>query len=128
MRQVAAAVAIHDGRIFIVRRPSGDPLAGCWELPGGKLEDGESPQACLVRELREELDVRAVVGELLATTVFHYAHGSFEMLALETTLASSYRLLVHDAAAWVTRSEIDEYGLAPADVDLLAQLGERGTW
>ena len=55
---VAAAALIRDGRVLLARRPEGKPLAGFWEFPGGKLEPNEIPEACLVRELEEELSIR----------------------------------------------------------------------
>lgn len=122
MKQVTAAVIIEDGRLLITRRPPGDPLAGLWELPGGKIECGETPQQCLKRELAEELSMTAEIGEIVARTVYHYDHGSFEMLALETTRTSEFELLVHDEFAWVPLTQLAEYPLAPADVELVEQL------
>lgn len=126
MRQVAAAVIVEDGRLFVARRAPGDPLAGLWELPGGKVERGETIQECLSRELVEELAMESVVGDLLARTVYHYAHGSFEMLALAATRTSSYDIRVHDASAWVGRTDIEEMEFAPADIELLSILGSAG--
>lgn len=128
MRVVTAAVIIEDGRLFLARRPPGYNLAGLWELPGGKVEDGETPQECLVRELREELATDAKVGEVLATTEYEYAHGCFRMLALRTARLSEFTLLAHDRFAWVGRDEIDGYDLAPADVELVRQLANSGVW
>ena len=125
MRQVTAAVIIEDGRLFLARRPPGDPLAGLWELPGGKIEPGETPQECSVRELLEELDMTSSAGEVVAKAVYHYEHGSFEILAVETTRVSPFQLNVHDQCAWVALADIADYELAPADVLLLAQLGGR---
>jgi len=125
MRQVTAAVIIEDSRLFLARRPLGDPLAGSWELPGGKVEPGETPEECLARELVEELAMMCEVGELLATTIYHYEHGSFEMLAYRVVRSSEYELQVHDSSAWVTSAELTSMRLAPADVDLIRQLTTR---
>ena len=122
MRQVTAAVIIEDGRLLIARRAPGQSLEGLWELPGGKIEPGETPQQCLVRELAEELAMSATVGDVIARTIHHYDHGSFEMLAMETTRDSDFELRVHDAFAWVAADEVTEYPLAPADVALLKQI------
>lgn len=126
MRQVAAAVIIEHGRLFIARRPECDPLAGMWELPGGKLEAGEALDECLRRELDEELGMIAEVGLELARTVYSYDHGSFELVALHTVRLSPYRPAVHDATAWVSSSEIRGYRLAPADVALVDEILRRG--
>lgn len=127
-RIVTAAVLIEDSRLLLARRAPHDRLAGCWELPGGKLESGESPQQCLARELREELAMTAEIGEVLAETVHEYAHGCFRMVALRTVRLSGFELLVHDRLAWVARDEIGEYKLAPADLALVGQLIESGHW
>lgn len=126
MRQVTAAVIIEDGKLLLARRAPGEKLAGLWELPGGKIEPGETPQECLRRELLEELSMAAEVGDVIASTIYHYAHGSFEMLALQARRTSDFELSVHDRARWVSRTEIEELQLAPADVDLVAQLGHLG--
>lgn len=122
MKQVTAAVIIEDGRLLVTRRPPGDPLAGLWELPGGKIEPGETPQQCLTRELAEELSMTAEIGDIVARTVYHYDHGSFEMLALKATRLSEFELRVHDDFAWVPLPQLGEYPLAPADVELVGQL------
>lgn len=128
MRQVTAAVIIEGGRLLLARRPPGDHLAGLWELPGGKVEPGESPEQCLERELVEEMNMESEVGELLATTVHHYTHGSFELLAYRTQRTSEYELNAHDRAEWIASVELDEYPLAPADVSLVQHLLSEGVW
>ena len=125
MKQDTAAVIMEEGRLLITRRPPGDPLAGLWELPGGKIEPGETPQQCLARELDEELNMTAEIGELVARTVYHYNHGSFEMLALEAKRLSTFDLHVHDKFAWVALDRLAEYPLAPADVELARQITVR---
>jgi 8-oxo-dGTP diphosphatase len=128
MRQVTAAVIIEDGLLFVARRGPDGPLPGCWELPGGKVEDGETIQACLARELDEELEMRCRVGHVVATTAYHYDHGSFEMIALEVTRYSGWLLHVHDAVDWVGQDEVGDLHLAPADVQLLEQIVAAGHW
>jgi 8-oxo-dGTP diphosphatase len=122
VRQVTAAVIIEDGRIFLARRPPDDPLAGLWELPGGKIEPGETPQECLERELREELNMTASAGSIIGRTTYRYAHGVFEVLALATTRKSGFELCVHSQSAWVGPEDLDQYRLAPADAVLLEQM------
>jgi 8-oxo-dGTP diphosphatase len=70
--RVAAGVLRRGGRILACRRPPGGPHPGKWEFPGGKLEGPETVEACLVRELREELGIEAVVGESLGRTIARY--------------------------------------------------------
>ena len=128
MRRVTAAVIVEHGRLLVARRPPGDALEGFWELPGGKVEPGESPEDCLRRELLEELDMLSEVGELLASTVYHYPHGSFELLAFRTERRSDYRLKAHDRADWILPSQASSHPLAPADVSLVKRLVADGVW
>lgn len=128
MRQVTAAVIVEDGRIFLVRRAPGEALCGFWELPGGKLEDAETLGDCLRRELSEELAMDSCIGCELARTVYHYDHGSFEMIALQTERIGEFELRVHDAFIWASRRDLDGLKLAPADVDLIRQLIEIDYW
>ncbi|MBN2405985.1 MAG: NUDIX domain-containing protein [Coriobacteriia bacterium] len=125
MRTVAAAVVVDHGRLLLARRPAFDPLAGCWELPGGKAEPGEDLRECLVREIAEELGVAAHVGDVVVRTIYHYEHGSFDIVGLETRLLSPPKALFHDRLEWAPWSELASYSLAPADVDLIAQLIDR---
>lgn len=128
MRQVTAAVIIEDGLLFLARRGPAEKLAGFWELPGGKVEQGESLQQCLERELMEELEMDVVAGNVLASTTYTYDHGSFEMTAISVTRRSDYRLAVHDLARWVSRGDLQGLDVAPADVALLAELLHQGIW
>lgn len=119
VKQVTAAVIIEEGRILLARRPPGDPLAGLWELPGGKIEPGETPQQCLERELLEELDLSATAGEVLATTVYEYDHGCFELLAIDVVRHGEPLASFHDRLDWVSLVDLPNYALAPADVPLI---------
>ena len=126
MKKVTAAVIVESGRLFIARRQHGDPLGGLWELPGGKVEPGETFQVCLARELIEEFGMATEIGEVVAKTVYHYDHGSFELFALLTRRLSDFELLVHDECAWADSNTISRYPLAPADVELVVQLLQLG--
>jgi 8-oxo-dGTP diphosphatase len=128
MRQVTAAVIIENERLFLARRAPDDNLAGLWELPGGKIEPGETPEACLQRELTEELEMDCVVHDLVASVSYEYQHGSFELLAYRTERRSGYRLRAHDRCAWVKADELRDFELAPADVAIVADLLSNGAW
>lgn len=128
MKTVTAAVIIESGRLLLAQRPEGDSLAGLWELPGGKVEPGESVQQCLERELLEELGMTSTAGEELARTVHHYGHGSFEMVALMTRRQSDYRPVFHSEVRWLARAELASVPLAPADEELVAQLASVTDW
>jgi 8-oxo-dGTP diphosphatase len=101
---VTAAILARDGKVLIAQRKSSDHLAGKWEFPGGKIEEGESPEECLRRELHEEFGVDTSIGEFLAESVYHYDHISIRLLAYRTFLEhGKLEPKDHDAYAWVNR-------------------------
>lgn len=118
--RVTAAVLRRDGRVLVCRRTRPDYLAGKWEFPGGKVEAGESVEACLARELEEELGIQGQVGRHVATHVHHYEALSLELIAHEVTWTSGeLRLMAeHDAAEWVAPEALLSMDLAPADVPI----------
>lgn len=126
MLLVAAAALIDvDGRVLLARRPEETAHAGLWEFPGGKVEDGETPEAALIRELDEELGVQ-VTGSCLAPFSFtSLANESFHLLMV-LYLCRRWRgrpsARVHQALAWVRPQRFSDYETPPADVPLLAQL------
>lgn len=123
MKRVAAGILIKDGKVLIARRKQGQSHAGLWEFPGGKIEDNETPQECLERELEEELGIKVKPGRILAECVDHSDHGSFAILAIEAELISGeITLCVHDAARWVGLEALSTYPLAPADRELLEKI------
>ncbi|NAN55239.1 (deoxy)nucleoside triphosphate pyrophosphohydrolase [Pseudomonas protegens] len=120
---VAAAVVHRDGKILITRRAPGQKLAGMWEFPGGKLEHGETPQDCITRELREELGVESVAGEILTSSIYTYPGGTIELIAVSVVLQSiQFVLQVHDLIEWVRPQELLQYDLAPADVPIAEEI------
>lgn len=122
-KSVAAAVVYLDGKILITRRAPGEQLAGLWEFPGGKLEPEETPQDCITRELREELDVESVAGEILTSTTYTYPGGKIELIAIMVKLQSAQLTLqVHDLFEWVQPQELLQYGLAPADIPIAEEI------
>ncbi len=76
----ACALIDPDGRVLVARRPEGKPLAGLWEFPGGKVGPGETPEACLIRELREELGVDTEAACLAPLTFASHAYDGFHLL------------------------------------------------
>ncbi|WP_038038568.1 MULTISPECIES: (deoxy)nucleoside triphosphate pyrophosphohydrolase [unclassified Thioalkalivibrio] len=107
------------GRIFLARRGGDQALAGYWEFPGGKAEPGESLEAALCREFREELSMELRVGEKIGRTPIPNKEG-MELVALRAwTEDESPVLTVHDRWCWVSPMEARGLELAPADIPLL---------
>jgi 8-oxo-dGTP diphosphatase len=121
----AAALVDVDGRVLLCKRPHGKHLAGMWEFPGGKVDKGETPEACLIRELDEELGIN-VVEACLAPFVFtSHAYDSFHLL-MPLYLCRRWNGVVqareHEAIAWVRPNQMADYPMPPADAPLVAWL------
>jgi 8-oxo-dGTP diphosphatase len=117
---VCAVIRDTERRILLARRAPGQHLAGYWELPGGKIEQGESPAIALQRELLEELGLAVSVGEELTRTIYHYEHTSIELIALATTTSAEItQMPVHDGIRWLPAAQIMELPIAPADLPVL---------
>lgn len=124
---VAAAVIVRDGRVLIVRRGPGERHAGFWEFPGGKIDPGETPQACIERELREELGIWTRAGEIFAVSEYEYDHGTVRLIAISTEIESgAVALSVHDRAEWAPLRGLQSYRFLPADLPIAAKLGAAG--
>lgn len=120
--QVVAAIICKDDKIFVTQRGYGD-YQGMWEFPGGKVELGESSEAALVREIKEELNVSIRVGEWIGTVEYDYP--TFHMIMrtyLCAVVSGEIELLEHEAAKWVTLSELSVIDWLPADKKLIADI------
>jgi 8-oxo-dGTP diphosphatase len=125
-RIVTAAVVERDGKILVARRRPELVAGGLWEFPGGKLEDGESPERGLARELEEELGVAAKVGERLCTVPFAGPTARFELLVFRTELLGEpTRLTDHDAVRWLAPADMDEAEFSRPDRPVVRLLAGR---
>ena len=117
---------IEDGdKILIARRAADQNIAGKWEFPGGKVEEGESPEECLKRELEEEFGIQVEVGEFITSNKHHYDHISIELKAFRTKyISGEFTLSDHDKIEWVSPDELLDYDLAEADVPIAGELLE----
>lgn len=123
MHVMAGVMVDAHGRVLLAQRPPGKHLAGLWEFPGGKLEEGESPEAGLIRELREELGVDASLATPLIRIPWHYGDRS---LLLDARTIREWQgepaSLEHQALQWCQPAEVDLSILAPADRPILRAL------
>ena len=125
MTEVVAAL-IRDGeRFFICQRPAHKARGLLWEFVGGKVEPGETPEAALVRECREELGVTVAVGNKFMDVVHEYPDLTVHLTLFEASIADGIpQKLEHNAFAWITAGEIPEYNFCPADTTILQKIRE----
>ena len=110
--------------VFATQRGYGE-LKGGWEFPGGKMEEGETPQEALKREIMEELETEIVVGELIDTIEYDYPTFHLEMDCFWAEILSGDLVLKeHAAAKWLTKDELYSVEWLPADVTLIEQIRE----
>ena len=129
VRVVAAVIkAINESGepiIFATQRGYGD-FKGGWELPGGKIEEGETPQEALKREIMEELDTEISVGELINTVEYDYPtfHLSMDCFWCEV-VKGDLVLKEHEAAKWVTKEQLNSVAWLPADIKLVENISTK---
>lgn len=117
--RVVAAVIKSGDKIFATQRGYGD-MKGGWEFPGGKIEEGESPEDALKREILEELDTEISVGELIDTIEYDYPtfHLSMDCFCCQI-IKGDLVLKEHEAARWLDKDTIDDVEWLPADITLI---------
>ncbi len=117
--QVVAAIIQDKERIFATQRGYGEFKDG-WEFPGGKIEEGETPEMALVREIKEELDADISVGEKVYQVEYDYPNFHLSMgCYLATLLSDTLVLKEHEAAKWLTKETLRSVDWLPADLSLI---------
>lgn len=125
--EVVAAIIVRDHEVFATQRGYGE-WKDWWEFPGGKIEEGESPQDALKREILEELNADISVGELLDTVEWDYPTFHLTMHCFVCSLLSeSLHLNEHEASAWLTADTLHSVRWLPADLALLDKISEKIT-
>ena len=119
----AAVVRNRKGEILIAQRREQDMLGGLWEFPGGKQENGETIQQCIVRELREELGVNVVVEDFLTTVHHAYSHFTMDMHTYFARIRSGRPRPIHcQDYRWVRLSGLRDVPYSKADLNIIATL------
>jgi len=122
---VAAALIDPDGRVLLAERPEGKPLAGTWEFPGGKVAEGEMPEAALIRELKEELDITTATTCLAPFTFASHEYETFHLLMplyLCRRWDGIVRPMEGQRLKWVRPLDMAKLPMPPADLPLVAML------
>ena len=120
--RVVAAVIRKDNKIFATQRGYGEFKDG-WEFPGGKIEDGETPEQALVREIKEELDTDINVRELIDTIEYDYPNFHLSMDCFWCDIVQGgLELREHEAAKWLTKENLYSVEWLPADVELIEKI------
>ena len=124
---LVAAVALvdADGRVLLAQRPPGKHLAGLWEFPGGKVHAGETPEAALIRELAEELDIETDAKCLAPFTFASHGYEGFHLLMplyVCRVWQGIARPMEGQRLAWVRPAQFADYEMPPADIPLVAML------
>ena len=121
----AVALIDKDGRILIAQRPEGKSMAGLWEFPGGKIEEGETPEAALIRELHEELGIETWSSCLAPITFASHSYDDFHLL-MPVFACRKWDGIPQpkegQTLKWVFARDLVKYQMPPADVPLIAHL------
>ena len=122
---VAVALIDSDGRVLLAQRPAGKAMAGLWEFPGGKVQPGEVPEAALIRELKEELDIDVTAACLAPLSFASHRYERFHLL-MPLYVCRRWNGIVTpregQALTWVRGQKLDRYEMPPADKPLVAAL------
>ena len=123
MTEVVAALIWRDGRFMICQRPAHKARGLLWEFVGGKVEPGETMEAALVRECREELAIGVEVGDIYTQVVHEYPDIKIRLTLFHCTVAEGVpQLLEHADLRWILPAEIPMFDFCPADTDILAMI------
>ena len=120
---VAVVLIDRDGRVLLSQRPSGKSMAGLWEFPGGKVENGEVPEEALIRELKEELGIDTWSSCLAPLSFASHSYKDFHLLMpvfVCRKWVGSPTPLEGQALKWVNRDELKDYPMPPADIPMIA--------
>ena len=120
---VAVVLIDRDGRVLLSKRPSGKSMAGLWEFPGGKVENGEVPEEALIRELKEELGIDTWSSCLAPLSFASYSYEDFHLLMpvfVCRKWVGSPTPMEGQALKWVNRDKLKDYPMPPADIPMIA--------
>ena len=121
--KVTAAVLKKEGKYLIAKRKQNDILGGLWEFPRGKIEEGETAEECLKREIKEELNIIVEVNELILSKNHKYSKGYFELIAFKVKYISGEIILnEHDDYKWVPYEKLAMFNFLLADIPIIDKI------
>lgn len=120
---VTAAVIVDGGKILLAQRKPGAHMELRWEFPGGKLEEGEHPEQCLIREIKEELDLTIEIIDIYKVVKFKYEENDVLILCYKCRpVGGKARIVDCNAFRWIGRDQLDQFEYVPADVAIVEKL------
>jgi len=123
--KVTAGIIRDKDKVLITRRAPKENHAGGWEFPGGKVEENETPEECLARELKEELHLDVSIGEFCTQVTHDYGHININLLAYYCIIVEAeIQVSVHDKYQWVKINDLLKYDLLPADIPIARKVKE----
>jgi len=123
MQIVTAGIIEKDGKFLIAKRKAGKCLGSKWEFPGGKLEEGETHEDCLKRELMEELNIDTAIGEFFCSNDFACTDIAIRLFAYKAEyISGEIKIVDHDEYKWVTANEFKNYEFVEPDIPIVNKL------
>lgn len=123
MKTVVAALIENQGFYFVAQRAKGQKLEGFWEFPGGKLEKNESIEQCIIREIKEELNIKIVPKNIFSETIYEYEFEKIKLIGVISQIVEgNLELRVHSQYKWLKPVDILKMPLAPADIPIAQKL------
>jgi 8-oxo-dGTP diphosphatase len=123
VKQVTAAIIKEHDKYLICQRGAEDECSLLWEFPGGKLEEGETLEECIIREIKEELDLDINLHGIFTTSIYHFGQKEIYFTVYNAVIAAGQmKLHVHNDARWVALNELSKYDFMPADIEFVEKL------
>ena len=121
--KVTAALLMKQGKVFIAKKSPLDKRANQWEFPGGKIDPGETPEDCLVRELREEFQIEIKIDSFFAENLYTHSNGRILVMAyLCSWISGKINPTEHVEYQWVFPAELDKYDFVTSDLPIADKL------
>jgi 8-oxo-dGTP diphosphatase len=123
VKQVTAAIIKDHDKYLICQRGADDECSLLWEFPGGKLEEGETLEECIIREIKEELELDIKVQDIFTTSIYYFNQKEIHFTVYNAVIvAGQMKLNVHNDAKWVGLNELNQYKFMPADIEFVEKL------